>query len=168
MYSSLGYGPHDQLAFLCGWFTVGFGCSLIGAFLVDRVGRRCLLLVGLGGCVVSMAIEAAMVKLYAGSTNVAGLRAGVAALFMFVASYSVSVDIVCYLTASELWPNHLRARGGAWVYCAAALTNLAFTQAAPTAFATIGWKFFLVSPTTPAYHLMLTFARSSSLARLPG
>ena len=87
-----------------------------------------------------------MVALYAKEgTNKAGLRAGVAAFFIFIAFYAVSVDIVCYLVVSELWPNHLRAKGGAWAFISGSLTNLIFLQSAPTALANIGWRYFLVS-----------------------
>ncbi len=113
--------------------------------MVDRVGRRRLLLTGLSGCVGSLIVEALMVALYAtNSTNKAGLRTGVAGFFVFIAFYALSVDIVVYLVVSELWPNHLRAKGGAWAFCFGAITNLILLQSAPTAFATIGWKYFLV------------------------
>ena len=141
----MGYEPYQQLVFQCGYITVALGCSIIGGLLVDRVGRRRLLLTGLGGCVASLILEAVMVALYAtGGTNKAGLRTGVAALFIFITFYAVSVDIVCYLVVSELWPNHLRAKGGAWAFCSGTITNLIFLQSAPTAFANIGWKYFLV------------------------
>ena len=123
----------------------GICFSMIGGLLVDRVGRRPLLLAGLSGCVASLILEAVMVALYAPTgTNKAGLRAGVAALFVFITFHGLSVDIVCYLVVSELWPNHLRAKGGAWAFIAGAITNLIFLQSAPTAFANIGWKYFLV------------------------
>ena len=86
-----------------------------------------------------------MVSLYATSgTNKSGLRAGVAAFFVFEAFYATTVDIVCYLVVSELWPNHLRAKGGALAFVAGAITNLTFLQSAPTAFENVGWRYFLV------------------------
>ena len=93
----------------------------------------------------SLIVEAVMVALYAKTgTNKSGLRAGVAAFFVFIAFYATSVDIVCFLVVSELWPNHLRAKGGAWAFCSGAIINLIFLQSAPTALANIGWKYFLV------------------------
>lgn len=79
-------------------------CSLV----IDRIGRvrligssdllclhvpysmpKCLpfAVVGLLGCVVCLCIESALVAEYAGSTNQAGLGAGVFFLFAFITLY---------------------------------------------------------------------------------
>ena len=87
-----------------------------------------------------------MVALYVGEgTNKAGLRMGVAALYMYIAFYCVSIDICCFIVAAEIFPNHLRSKGTTLAFAVCALTNLVFLQAAPTALAGIGWKYFLVT-----------------------
>lgn len=45
---------------------------------------------------------------------------------------------------SELFPNHIRSKGVALAIATLALTDLVYLQATSTAFANIGWKFFLV------------------------
>lgn len=40
LYKSLGYGTKDQLALQCGWITVGIVFNLVGAVIMDRLGRR--------------------------------------------------------------------------------------------------------------------------------
>jgi len=40
LYKALGYGTKDQLAFQCGWITVGIVFNAIGAVLLDKTGRR--------------------------------------------------------------------------------------------------------------------------------
>jgi hypothetical protein len=105
-----------------------------------------LLFIGLSGCAISLAIEAAIVAVYApAGTNRTALSVGVAALFLFESFYSVSVDICYFVISVELFPTHLRAKGTTLAFSSTVLTNVVFLQAAPTAFANIGWKYFLVS-----------------------
>jgi hypothetical protein len=40
LYKALGFGTRDQLALQCGWISVGVITNAIGAFIMDRVGRR--------------------------------------------------------------------------------------------------------------------------------
>lgn len=149
LYSALGFDTYDQLVFQCGYITTAVVFAIVGSLLVDRIGRRMLLLIGLSGCVISLAIESAIVALYTGTSNKAGLAVGVAALYIFEAFYCISVDICYFVISVELFPTHLRAKGTTLAFSSTVLTNLAFLQAAPTAFANIGWKYFLVY-TSPA------------------
>lgn len=146
LYKALGYGTRDQLALQCGWITVGIVFNLVGALIMDRVGRRPLMLFGLGGCCVCLIIEAAMVANFAAEgTNKAGLGVGVAAFYCFLAIYSVGVDVAGVVFYGELFPNHIRAKGICLSVATIALTDLVYLQATATAFANIGWKFYLVS-----------------------
>lgn len=44
---------------------------------------------------------------------------------------------------SEMWPNHLRAKGMSLGVAMISFMNIIWLQSAPTAFATIQWKFYL-------------------------
>jgi hypothetical protein len=44
----------------------------------------------------------------------------------------------------EIFPTHLRAKGVSLGVATISFTNIIWLQAAPTAFITIGWKFYLV------------------------
>jgi hypothetical protein len=67
---------------------------------------------GVAGCAVCLCIEAAMVAEYADEgTNKAGLAMGVAAFYIFLAVYSVGVDVAGVCFYSELFPNNMRAKG---------------------------------------------------------
>jgi MFS family permease len=146
LYGSLGYDTKDQLALQCGWITVGVVFNAVGAAIMDRVGRRPLLLIGIVGCCACLIVEAAMVATYAAAgTNKAGLGVGVAAFYIFLAFYSVGVDVAGVVFYSELFPNHIRAKGICLSIATIALTDLVYLQATATAFANIGWKFYLVS-----------------------
>lgn len=78
------------------------------------------------------------------SGNVAGLRAGVAFAYLFLAFYSVGIDVAGVVFYSELFPNHVRTKGIALSIATIALTSLVYLQAAQTAFQNIGWKYWLV------------------------
>jgi hypothetical protein len=65
--------------------------NAVGAIFMDKVGRKPLMLFGVGGCCVCLIIEAAIVATYAEeATNKAALAAGVAMYVPF--SHSVSLN----------------------------------------------------------------------------
>lgn len=73
---------------------VGIIANLLGAAVLDRLGRKPLLLFGLVGCCICLSLEAAMVSLFAeAGTNKAGLQMGVAASYLFLFVYSMGIDV---------------------------------------------------------------------------
>lgn len=90
----MGYDTKAQLIFQAGWVTSGIIGNVIGALCLDWIGRKPLLTGGLIGCCVCLIVEATMVGLYAqDGTNGAGLRAGVAATYLFIFLYGLGVDV---------------------------------------------------------------------------
>ncbi|OAP56471.1 hypothetical protein AYL99_09650 [Fonsecaea erecta] len=151
LYGALGYGPYDQVRFQCGYITTAIIFSTIGSMLVDRLGRRLILISGLTGCACMISVETAMVACYAeAGTNKPGLAVGVAALYLFESCYCFSVDICLFIVSSELFPNHLRSKGVALAIGACNLTNIVLLTTAPTAFRHVGWRFFLLFIITTA------------------
>ena len=103
---------------------------------------------GAAGCCFCLALEAGLTAAYAPTgSNKGGLGAAVFALYFFMIFYSIGMDVGGYVYYSEIWPNHLRSRGLALAVATNALTDLVYLQVTPTAFATIGWKYFLVCST---------------------
>lgn len=68
-----------------------------------------------------------------------------AMFYLFLAVYSMGVDVAGVVFYSELFPNHIRAKGVCLSMATVALTDLVYLQATTTAFANIGWRFYLVS-----------------------
>lgn len=66
--------------------------------------------------------------------------------YIFLLFYGCGIDVAGVVFYSEVFPNHLRAKGVALAIATIALTDLVYLQATATAFANIGWKFFLVGP----------------------
>ena len=64
--------------------------------------------------------------------------------YLFLAVYSMGVDVAGVVFYSELFPNHIRAKGVCLSMATVALTDLVYLQATTTAFANIKWRFYLV------------------------
>jgi len=147
LYKQLGYNSHQQICLQAGYHTVPILGNLVGALLIDRIGRRPLMLAGLGGCAVMLSIEAAIVATFTGEGkvhNTSGLNMGVAALYMFIFMYAIGVDVAGIVFFGEMFPNHIRGKGFSLTVATKALTDLVYLEAASTAFANIGWRFFLL------------------------
>ncbi|KAL4800104.1 general substrate transporter [Aspergillus venezuelensis] len=144
LYKILGYNDAASLALSAGWLTEGIICNISNAFLLDYVGRKWLMTSGLIGCAVSLLGPAIMVALYGGTFKQAGLSAGVFFLYLHLTFYATCMDASTYVFASEIWPTHLRAKGFA-VFCAGLFVgSLTLLEAAPTAFDTIGYRYYLI------------------------
>ena len=113
--------------------------------IVDRVGRRIVLLVGFAGCLFCLVIETIMVALYAGTDNIAGQNTGVAFMYIFLAFYAIGVDVGIYVVAGELFPGHHRTKGVALMLACMNATSTIYLTTATIAFEALQWKFFLVS-----------------------
>jgi sugar porter (SP) family MFS transporter len=144
LYAALGHGPAASLALSAGWLTEGLVCNAINAVLLDYVGRKWLMVTGLFGCAVSLLGVSIMVALYGGTNNTGGNSAGVFFLYLHLTFYATCMDASTYVYGSEIWPTHLRGKGFA-VSCAGLFVgSLTLLEAAPTAFQTIGWRFYLI------------------------
>ncbi|CAK7213533.1 hypothetical protein SBRCBS47491_001832 [Sporothrix bragantina] len=94
-----------------------------------------------------LAVEVALDALYTGVTenrNEAGLRAGVFFLFLYITCYGCCIDANTFVYCSEIFPSHFRSYGTAWSLSILFLSAMIYLEAAPTALATIGWRYFLI------------------------
>lgn len=62
----------------------------------------------------------------------------------FFCSYGCCIDANTYVYCSEIFPTHIRSRGLAFSLAVLFLSTIAYLEAAPTAFAQIGWKYYLL------------------------
>ena len=116
---------------------------IISVFVVDRLPRNISLSSGLACCVVFLSLEAALTGKYLGSNNDSALAAAVAMLYIFILCFAIFCDGLGNFYVAEIFPSHLRARGQMCAFATYCLTNLIWLQAAPTAFATIDYKYYL-------------------------
>lgn len=124
-----------QLLYNSGWQTLSLGCSIIGLFIIDHVTRPHMLQMGIAGCMICLAIEAALVAEFVDSTNQPALKAAVAMIFLYNFFFQGLLNGTQWAYVSELWPSHMRPKGLAMGLVAILATNICFVQAAPTAFA---------------------------------
>ena len=59
-------------------------------------------------------------------------------------SHGICIDPIVWVVAAEVFPTHLRGQGAAISMSAVFLVDVLWLQLAPTATATIGWKYYLV------------------------
>lgn len=144
LYSSLGYGTVQQLLFQAGWISICPFGNILNSLIVDKVGRVRLLAFGLAGCVVALAGECITVSIFQKTGDKSVAAAAVFFLFLHIAFYSSTTDATSYIYAAEIFPTPLRAKGIAISVTGLFSATIAFLQAAPTAFAEIGWRYYLV------------------------
>ena len=160
LYEGLGESNAIALLLAAAYVTVACIGNYICAWLVDIFGRRKLFITGITGCLINLIFETALTARYvgaAGPPNKAGLSAAVFFLFFYISFYGVCIDANTFIYCSELWPTHLRARGMGWSMSVFLLSALAYLEAAPTAFANISWKYYLLFIILTAINLPFIF-----------
>tara|TARA_R110000868_G_scaffold69261_1_gene204147 strand:+ start:23433 stop:24737 length:1305 start_codon:yes stop_codon:yes gene_type:complete len=110
--------------------TVGLGAinfigTVLAMILVDRVGRRRLIIIGTAGIVVSYAFLAITSHMHL-SQHVAGITSLVG-LLAFVVMYAVGPGVVVWLAMQEFFPTEVRAKGLALCLFANSLTAWVIT-----------------------------------------
>lgn len=81
--------------------------TVAAMFLVDRIGRKPLLLYGSAGMGVSLII----LTYFFESGNGGSVAATLLCLLAFISCFSISVGPVVWVLIGEIFPNHLRSRG---------------------------------------------------------
>ena len=79
--------------------------TMLGLWLIDRAGRRTLLLIGSLGYIVSLAAVT-----WAFATGAGGMVV-VAFLFLFIASHAIGQGAVIWVFFAEIFPNNVRTKG---------------------------------------------------------
>lgn len=111
---------------------------------VDHVKRNWLMATGFAGCAVALIIYTALIKNFLGTENKSGEAAAVSMLFLFVTSFELCLDGPEFFYQAEIWPSHLRAQGFTIFMVVYNGINICWLQAAPTAFASIGWHYYIL------------------------
>jgi sugar porter (SP) family MFS transporter len=95
--------------------TAGIGLvnvlmTIVSMWLIDRVGRRPLLLTGIGGMVVSLGILGFVLRTHQPSTGLGWLA--VMILMAYVASFAISLGPIFWLLIAEIYPLRIRGIAG--------------------------------------------------------
>ncbi|RFU72858.1 mfs transporter, sp family, sugar:h+ symporter [Trichoderma arundinaceum] len=144
LYASFGYGTAVTLLIQSGWITTIIFGNIANTLALDKFGRRPLLLFGFSGCVIALIGESVSVSQYQKSGSQSAVVAAVFFLFLEVAVFSSSIDATTYVFPSEIFPTPARAKGMAVSVAGLFLASLLILVPAPTAFANIQWKYYLL------------------------
>jgi MFS family permease len=92
--------------------------TFVGLYLIDRLGRKTLLIIGSIGYIISLGLVAYAFKAGASSTFLLTF------LLLFIASHAIGQGAVIWVFIAEIFPTRIRARGQAfgasthWVFAA--------------------------------------------------
>ena len=141
LWESVGFKESDSFAISVATSVVNVLVTIVAIFLVDKVGRRPLLLVGSGGMAVTLGVMS-FVFATAGKemvdgqlTPVLGPVAGPVALVaanLFVVFFGVSWGPLMWVLLGEMFPNHIRGAALAVAGAVQWLANWAVTVSFPT------------------------------------
>lgn len=101
------------------------GGNLLGMLLIDKVGRRPLLIAGSIGSMVAMIFLG--IVIVDGQPGISALIA----LIIYVVSFAISWGCVCWTLISEIFPNAIRARAMSLAVAAQWLMGFIVTQTFP-------------------------------------
>lgn len=105
IFEEAGLGESTALLSSIGIGFVNLIFTLIGVFLIDRLGRKTLMYIGSIGYIISLTLVAC--AFFFGWSGMAVPLF----LFVFIASHAVGQGAVIWVFISEIFPNHLRASG---------------------------------------------------------
>lgn len=123
IFHDIGWHGHFVL-FIQGLIEVFSVFAVVGALLVvDRIGRRLTLLIGVGVMIASTAL---LVVLYAQGSHFSGLRSalGFIGILFFTAGFNFGFGALVWVYASESFPSRLRTAGASAMLTADLLANL--------------------------------------------
>ncbi|WP_273565596.1 sugar porter family MFS transporter [Maribacter halichondriae] len=133
IFEAAGLGENTALLSSIGIGITNLVFTLVGIFLIDRLGRKQLMYIGSIGYIVSLSLVAAAFIL-----KWEGMAVPIF-LFLFIASHAIGQGAVIWVFISEIFPNHLRGSGQAfgssthWVLAAIipSLVPVLFTSIGP-------------------------------------
>ncbi|KAL1296799.1 hypothetical protein AAFC00_004428 [Neodothiora populina] len=144
--NSLGFDSHLSSlmsGFLNTWF---FAASFIPWFLIDRVGRRPLLLSMVSVMAAVMAVQAALIYQVQNNTIVAH-TAGIGAaamLFIFQGAFTIGFQATVWVYPTEILPMKLRQRGSSLSTGANWIFNFLIVYITPPTIRNLGWKTYII------------------------
>jgi sugar porter (SP) family MFS transporter len=127
--------------------SIGIGITnltftLLGLYLIDKIGRRLLMIIGSIGYIVSLTlVSVAFLQEWKGMSIPFFL-------FLFIASHAIGQGAVIWVFISEIFPDNLRAQGqsfGSSVHWVLAALITLFMPVALSAFPNPGYVFLLFS-----------------------
>jgi len=105
IFETAGLGESTALLSSVGIGATNLLFTLLGIFLIDRIGRKQLMYFGSFGYILSLSLVAAAFLL-----EWEGIMVPIF-LFLFIASHAIGQGAVIWVFIAEIFPNHLRGSG---------------------------------------------------------
>lgn len=102
IYRNLGQTGYMPFLLIAVWLTTAVFWNILGANMMDRIGRRTAMLVGMAGCCILVAIEAALTARYASTDSKVGNGFAIFIIFLYLAIQGSCIDCSMYLYVSEI------------------------------------------------------------------
>jgi sugar porter (SP) family MFS transporter len=119
IFEQTGYGSSTALLSSAGIGIINLVFTMVGMYLIDRAGRKKLMLIGSLGYIISLVmISVVFYRQQFGGIDVALY------IFLFIASHAIGQGAVIWVYISEIFPNHVRAAGQSlgttthWIFAA--------------------------------------------------
>jgi sugar porter (SP) family MFS transporter len=132
IFAEAGLGESAALISSVGIGLINLLFTLFGVFLIDKLGRRVLMLIGSVGYIISLGLVSVAFFL-----KWQGMQVPIF-LFLFIASHAIGQGAVIWVFISEIFPNHLRASGQAFGSSVHWILAAVIPSMIPFLFSTIG------------------------------
>ncbi|GHA49624.1 MFS transporter [Salinimicrobium marinum] len=132
IFEAAGLGESTALLSSIGVGVVNLLFTILGVVLIDKLGRKQLMLIGSIGYIISLSLVAASFFLDWGGLSVPIF------LFLFIAAHAIGQGAVIWVFISEIFPNHLRAMGQSFGSSTHWLLAAIIPSLIPFLFSTVG------------------------------
>ncbi|ULC59066.1 sugar porter family MFS transporter [Flaviramulus sp. BrNp1-15] len=132
IFEEAGLGESTALLSSIGIGLTNLLFTLLGVFLIDRLGRKVLMYIGSIGYIISLSLVSMAFFL-----DWEGLAVPIF-LFMFIASHAIGQGAIIWVYISEIFPNHLRASGQSFGTSTHWVLAAIIPSLVPVLFSTIG------------------------------
>jgi len=147
LFGAFGYSTRKSLIYEAATLMM-LVVNWVGCPLIDVIGRKPFLVIGLSGELICLVCLCVLSKFYGDGKNEAGANAFVG-IYIFNEVVTAITEPCAYLMATELFPLHVRNKGVAISFGFLALTNFWVLESASTMVQNLGWK---------AYFLFIAFS----------
>ncbi|KAL2807711.1 general substrate transporter [Aspergillus granulosus] len=138
--------------------TVQVGCTAVGIFLIDRIGRRH----ALGGGAIIMAwcllINGALQLAYPNQSNASANYCNIFFIFFFTVGYSIGFGPCAWIYSSEIFPAHVRSKGLGISVTGQSIGSIIVGQVWPVAVDQIGPKTYFIFMAFNIFAAVLVYA----------
>lgn len=143
MFAQTGINSSDTRLVLNGIYPIlCFFAAGWGATLLDRLGRRQMLIWATGSCAVCFAVITTATA--TSSNNQSAAYGVIVFIYLFGAVYSWAYTPLQTLYSAEVLETKTRAKGAGLTYLFVNIAMCANTFTAPIAMESIGWRYYLV------------------------